>query len=115
MLNTAQEKERAEQPMRAYNPLINNGAYFVLVSHRELDTLIARFMHLAELDSDIEHRNAMKGELKSISRNWLDNLYEDAGYKNHCLDNTGQVVDLVGMSTAPDQPTSTKLRLRTVI
>jgi hypothetical protein len=70
------------------NPLIKNesGYVYVMVSHNELDNLVARMMHLAELDSDKEHREALKGELKQISRNWLDNLYEESGYHNHNYD-----------------------------
>ena len=75
---------KIKQPKRVYFPLIDNGqGYFVLVSHRELDNLIANLMHVAELDSDKEHREALKGEMKIRSRTWLDNLYEQSGYQNY--------------------------------
>jgi hypothetical protein len=91
-MKTAQEIDG----IRKYEPLIENHGYFVLVSHQELDSLIARLMHVAELDSDKEHRDALKGELKSISRNWLDSLYEEAGYTNYSFEDHGQIVNLAG-------------------
>lgn len=71
--------------VRDYRPLVEDDAYYVLVSHAELDNLIANLMHLAELDSDKEHREALKGELKVRSRKWLDELYSDSGYTNYRL------------------------------
>lgn len=64
-------------------PLIRMDYTYVMVSHSELDFLIARLMHLAELDSDKEHRDALKGELKNISRSWLDGLYRESGYVDY--------------------------------
>lgn len=66
----------------------------VAISHRELDDLIARLMHLAELDSDKEHRDALKGELKVITRGWLDNIYYEAGYRNHEIHKEANVVTI---------------------
>lgn len=76
-------------------PLLTNasGSVYVMVSHEELNSLVARLMHLAEMDSDVEHRNAVKGELKLAARNWLDDLYADSGYVNHTYDET-KVVDV---------------------
>lgn len=64
-------------------PLVQKDYYYVMVSHEQLDGLIARLMHIAELDSDKEHRDALKGELKRQAREWLDAEYYDAGYRNH--------------------------------
>lgn len=64
-------------------PLIQKDYLYVMVSHKELDDLIASLMHVAELDSDKEHREALKGELKYRMRRWLDNQYEDAGYRQY--------------------------------
>lgn len=64
-------------------PLVQQGAYYVMISHKELDNLIAPLMHLAELDSDKEHREAMKQELKHIARNWLNEQYEFSGFSNY--------------------------------
>ena len=74
--------------------LIGNeqGQVYVMVSHDELSGLIARLMHIAELNSDKEYRNALKGELKMVSRTWLDDLYHSAGYDNHNYDKTKVVV-----------------------
>ena len=69
------------------------GQVYVMVSHDELGGLIARLMHIAELNSDKEYRNALKGEMKMVSRNWLDDLYYDVGYADHDYDST-KVVDI---------------------
>lgn len=75
-------------------PLIRMDYTYVMVSHKELDDLIARLTHLAELDSDKEHRDAMKGELKSLSRAWLDNLYRESGYVNYDYLPNAKIVDV---------------------
>lgn len=77
------------------NPLIGIGKHelYVMVSHRELDELIARLMHLAELNGDKEHRDAVKGELKHRTRKWLDDLYRSSGYINHELREGATVID----------------------
>lgn len=77
-----------------YKPIIEADGYFVTVSHRELDSLIASLMHVAELDSDKEHREALKGELKSRSRSWLDNLYAESGYRDYSLQPGANVINL---------------------
>lgn len=64
-------------------PLIQKDYLYVMISHQELDDLIASLMHVAELDSDKEHREALKGELKYRTRRWLDSQYEEAGYRNY--------------------------------
>lgn len=69
------------------NPLIQRDFTYVMVSHNELNGLVARLMHIAELDSDKEHREALKGELKQNARAWLDGLYHDSGYRDY------QIVD----------------------
>lgn len=56
------------------------GAYYVPVSHLELDGLIGRLMHLCELMGDNVQREAMKSEIKLRTRSWLDSEYNRAGY-----------------------------------
>ena len=74
------------KPTVSFYPIVDSGnGYYVLVSHMELDGLIAKLMHVAELNSDKEYRDALKGELKSRCRNWLDNLYEESGYSSWAL------------------------------
>lgn len=75
-------------------PLIKSDAVYVIVSHEELNGLIARLMHLAELDSDKTHREAMKGELKQIARGWLNDQYYEAGYRDYQIGSEARVVDL---------------------
>ena len=94
-MNKIQVEEKYELDMPLSDkPLIQQDYYYVMVSHRELDDLIARLMHLAELDSDKEHRTAVKGELKYRVRNWLDQLYENSGYKNHKLVEGARVLNV---------------------
>lgn len=53
---------------------------YVLVSHHELDNLVGRLMQMCDLIGDIEQRTALKGTIKQINRDWLDDLYEQSGY-----------------------------------
>ena len=75
--------------LQAYDPelekkrlLMNERGDMVAVHHGDLDHLIARLMHVCELDSDVEHRNALKGEIKMHCRDWLNEQYASAGYKD---------------------------------
>lgn len=60
-------------------------------------------MHIAELDSDKEHREALKGELKRRARDWLDDLYADSGYVNHALVEGTRVVDILPKSKEAEE------------
>lgn len=53
---------------------------YVLTSHEELDSLVGRLMQMCDLIGDVEQRKALKDTIKQISREWLDNLYEESGY-----------------------------------
>ena len=53
---------------------------YVLVSHSELDSLVGRYMQMCDLIGDVEQRKALKDTIKRISRDWLDDLYEESGY-----------------------------------
>lgn len=75
-------------------PLIEDDGYFVLVSHRELDSLIGRMMQVFELNGDVEQRNALKQETKWRCREWLDELYRDSGYVLHELVPGTKVINL---------------------
>jgi len=90
------KKEQAKELKAALSkhPLIRQDFTYVMVSHQELDGLIARLMHLAELDSDKEHREALKGEMKRRARDWLDELYYDSGYRNYETIPEATVVDV---------------------
>ena len=55
-------------------------SFYVLVSHSELDNLISRLMQMCELMGDSVQREALKQEIKSRSRFWLDELYKWSGY-----------------------------------
>lgn len=87
--------EQDEQiDVRYSKPLIIADYTCVTVSHQELGGLIASLMHLAELDSDKEHRDALKGELKQRCRSWLDNLYTDSGYRNYQYQEGATVINI---------------------
>jgi hypothetical protein len=93
------KKEQAQDVRESYiilseNPLIRRDFTYVMVSHGELDNLIAKLMHLAELDSDKEHREALKGEIKHRVRGWLDELYYESGYRDHQIIPEATVVDI---------------------
>lgn len=75
-------------------PLIQQGYLYVMISHEELNNLVAKLMHIAELDSDKEHREALKGELKHQVRNWLDEQYREAGYENYAVTEGATIVDV---------------------
>lgn len=69
---------------RDYKPLVkNNEGYFVIISHRELDGLIGRLMQMCDLTGDQEQRFALKSTIKQMSRDWLDNIYEESGYDKY--------------------------------
>ena len=55
----------------------------VLVTHSELDTLVGRLMQMCDLIGDIEQRKALKDTIKQISRDWLDDLYDQSGYDKY--------------------------------
>lgn len=55
----------------------------VTVSHLELGNLVGELMQMCELNGDIEQREALKRTIKNTSRNWLDRIYEEAGYSNY--------------------------------
>lgn len=99
-MNKAQERTIPDVGPISNKPLIRRGYTYVMVSHEELDSLIARLMHLAELDSDKEHREALKGELKYISRSWLDNLYAESGYKDYDYIPGAKIVDVENLSSS---------------
>jgi len=71
---------KAVEDNRNYRPLIEDGGYFVPVSHLELDSLIGRLCQLFELNGDVEQRNALKSETKQRCRDWLDAQYIESGY-----------------------------------
>lgn len=106
------EEYKIDMPLSS-KPLIQKDYTYVMVSHQELDDLIARLMHLAELDSDKEHRTALKGEIKHRTRNWLDQLYENSGYVNHRLVEGATVIN-IAPTTADGEKALNKITEKTV-
>lgn len=84
--------------VRSYRPLIKekqNGGYYVLISHAQLDDLIGRLMQMFELNGDAEQRNALKQETKWRCREWLDANYENSGYeRNHGISKDAKVTEI---------------------
>ena len=77
------EEARAKIPNERRLLDIRNGiegSYFVAVSHRELDNLVGSLMQLIDIVGSQEQSRALKTEVKQRSRNWLDDLYQMAGY-----------------------------------
>ena len=81
------------------HPLIEDEAYFVMVSHRELDHLIGQVMQMFELNGDVEQRNAQKQEFKWKARAWLDDIYAGSGYKNHQLAPKAKIVSIEALDS----------------
>ena len=57
-----------------------DGAYYVPISHQELDNLVGRLMQMCDLTGDQEQRVALKSTIKQITRDWLDDEYKMNGY-----------------------------------
>lgn len=57
------------------------GSFAVYVHHGHLDHLVGRLMQMCDLIGDIEQRGALKDTIKKISRDWLDDMYEESGYQ----------------------------------
>lgn len=75
--------------------LIEDGdSFYVTISHKELDSLIGNLMHLCDLNSDSVYREALKSEIKMRSRRWLDEEYEDAGYRNYEVQEGANIINL---------------------
>jgi len=67
--------------------IIEGKGDFVAVHHGHLDQLIGSLMHLCELDSDKEHREALKSDIKMRCRQWLNDQYDNAGYQKYLDEN----------------------------
>lgn len=55
------------------------GSYFVAISHRELDGLVGRLLFLCDIIGGSQGE-ALKSEIKTRCRDWLDDHYSMAGY-----------------------------------
>lgn len=76
-------------------PLIQyGGGYYALVSHRELDGLLGRLLHLVDLVGDKEQRDALKSEVKLRCRGWLDDEYWSSGYQNHQIAPAARITEI---------------------
>ena len=78
---TAQDFSQ-EKPLIEINSKGAQGIY-VPISHGEVDHLLGSLLHLMDLNSDVQFREAMKSEIKQRVRQWLDNEYSDIGYRNY--------------------------------
>jgi hypothetical protein len=88
-------EELVQDHRTGYNkPLIEADAYYVTISHKELDGLVGSLMHLMDLNSDAQFREAMKSEIKSRARRWLDDEYERAGYRNYAVQHGARIYNL---------------------
>jgi len=70
------------RPLIEINSEDPQGVY-VPISHAELDNLLGSLLHLMDLNSDTQFREAMKSEIKQRTRQWLDNEYSSIGYRNY--------------------------------
>lgn len=76
-LSSAAKWNRQDGPV-----LIQTGGPIqVTVSHLDLGNLIGRLMQMADLMGDTAQREAVKRTIKRESRDWLNGIYEEAGYK----------------------------------
>lgn len=55
-------------------------SYAVPLDHDELDSLVGRLMQMCDLIGDVEQRKALKDTIKRTCRDWLDDMYQEAGY-----------------------------------
>lgn len=76
------------------HPLIDFHRVYVMISHSELDNLIGSLMHLMDLNSDVQFRDAMKSEIKMRTRQWLDDNYAICGYKDYRYQSGAKVVSI---------------------
>lgn len=76
------EDFRQRRPLIEINDKNPQGIY-VPISHAELDNLLGSLLHLMDLNSDIQYREAMKQEIKQRARQWLDSEYSNLGYRNY--------------------------------
>jgi len=57
--------------------------YAVYIHHGHLDHLVGRMMQMCDLIGDVNQRDALKDTLKRISRDWLDDMFEESGYQKY--------------------------------
>lgn len=53
----------------------------VTVDHMDLGNLIGRLMRMADIMGDVEQRRAVKDTIKREARDWLNDIYDEAGYR----------------------------------
>jgi len=59
----------------------NDDGDCIALNHFHLNSLIGSLMHLCDLNSDKEFREAMKSEIKMRCRAWMNDEFEIAGYE----------------------------------
>ena len=59
-----------------------DGTQYVGINFLHLDRLVGNLCHVIDLDSDKEHREHVKSEIKMRCRQWLTDEYEMVGYKD---------------------------------
>ena len=79
MESSAMKYGRLDSPVIVTTPA---GTAKVTTDHRDLGNLIGRLCSRFDLVSDQEQREAIKRTIKSEARQWLDEAYNDAGYKD---------------------------------
>lgn len=60
---------------------LGEGAFYVPISHLELDGLVGRLMQICDIMGDSTQREAVKSEIKQRTRGWLNSEYDYLGYK----------------------------------
>jgi hypothetical protein len=79
-----------------YSTSVQRGnTVYPLISFKELDTLTGRLMQMCELNGDVEQREALKRTIKQITKDWLHDLYREAGYNRFGEQLTDQVKPVV--------------------
>jgi len=83
-LATESELEKVSVPnQRRLLHISNNdspGAYYVAISHEELDHLVGSLMAMLDIVGNQEQARALKDATKVKVRSWLDDYYASAGY-----------------------------------
>ena len=77
-LSSAAKWNRQDAPVLVRTP---GGPIQVSLHHGDLGNLIGRLMQMADLMGDTAQREAVKRTIKRESRDWLDGIYNEAGYK----------------------------------
>ena len=81
-MNKYKEHEVLDLDKEAKRLIDIDGIQNIALNFQHLDSLIGSLCHVADLDSDKEHREHVKSEIKLRCRAWLQDLYDVAGYRH---------------------------------